>query len=215
MFRLRYAEAVATPSIYQQALGSRFAQLDPGLHAYFGAVPTGSAGVGRGVFRVAGSRVALLRPVFAVMAWRGILFPDSDHDVPFTVVNVAASDGSLRATRTFEFRRRTRRMYDRMVADGSRLVDRLGRRGGLEVALSAEVFDGRLRLTSERLAAHVRRVRLPLPHWARVTIEERWTGGLQDVDVRIRMPLLGEVFRYAGSFTFEHVPISDLERMPR
>ncbi|MFB8388432.1 DUF4166 domain-containing protein [Microbacterium sp. NPDC055910] len=209
---------MATPSIYQQALGSRFSQLDPGLHAYFGAIPTGTAGVGSGIYSVAGSRIAWLRPVFAMMAWRGILFPDFVRDVPFTVVNIAEPDGSLSATRTFDFprrTRRTRRMCDRMTADGERLRDRLGRRGGLEVTLGIRVVDGELHLSSERLALHLRRLRIPLPHWARVSVRERWAGGIQHVDVRIRMPLLGDVFRYAGSFTFAHVPLTDPERMPR
>jgi hypothetical protein len=47
--------------------------------------------------------------------------------------------------------------------------------------------------------------RLPLPRFARVVVTERpdprGDSG-QRVDVRIRVPLLGEVFRYAGTFTY-------------
>lgn len=57
---------------------------------------------------------------------------------------------------------------------------------------------------------------LPLTRFAGVTVHERaaspaGTGAppAQAVDVRITMPMLGEVFRYAGTFTYAVVPIAD------
>lgn len=136
-------------------------------------------------------------------------------DAPFSVVNTAHADGSLTAARTVRFGARRRVMVDRMSVERRALVDRIGRRGGLEVALDVHVEGGALRLQSRRIALRLRRVRVPLGRLAEVTVIERAAparaGGEGDtaadaprqaVDVRIRVPLLGEVFRYAGTFTY-------------
>ncbi|WP_242088600.1 DUF4166 domain-containing protein [Microbacterium lacticum] len=202
-------------SVYERVLGDRIDKLDAGLRRYFGALPEGCVGVGHGVFEVAGSRVRVLWPVWRFLAWRGVLLPERGCDVPFSVVNTAHADGSLTAARTVRFGARRRVMVDRMSVERRALVDRIGRRGGLEVALDVRVEGGALRLQSRRIALRLRRVRVPLGRLAEVTVIERAApapaGGEGDtaadaprqaVDVRIRMPLLGEVFRYAGTFTY-------------
>ncbi|WP_447946422.1 DUF4166 domain-containing protein [Microbacterium lacticum] len=78
-------------------------------------------------------------------------------DVPFSVVNTAHADGSLRAARTVRFGARRRVMVDRMSVERRALVDRIGRRGGLEVALDVHVEGGALRLQSRRIALRLRR----------------------------------------------------------
>ena len=45
-------------------------------------------------------------------------------------------------------------------------------------------------------------LRIRLPQFAIVTVSESWLDGRQHVDVRLRSPLLGEWFRYAGSFSY-------------
>jgi hypothetical protein len=196
-------------SVYQRALGEQYALLDPHLQTYFGPVPHGSVGRGSGVYTVAGSRYRLLRPALAFLAWRRILFPELGINVPFTVINTPSSDGRLSAVRTFDFPRRTRVMEDTMTVINGQLHDRLGKRRGLEVALHLVVESGGLRMTSTRLALHVGRVRIPLPRVATMTLDERTDptiSGRQRVDVRITAPLLGEVFRYTGTFTYEVGP---------
>lgn len=201
-----------TRSVYEQALGRRFGQIDPGLQRYFRLPPAGMVGVGRGVYDIAGSRWWMLRPVLAGMARRDILFPELGRDVPFTVVNTPHSDGTLTARRSFVFPARVRVMRDTMsVADGL-IVDRIGRRGELEVGLDLDVVNGQVRLRSRRLALRLGRVRVPLPPVATVTVVETVEGAGQRVDVRIRMPPLGEIFRYTGSFTYAFVPRTDNER---
>ena len=84
------------------------------------------------------------------------------------------------------------------------LLEFLGRRRGLEVRLRLTVTDGLLRIRSDRQWLHLGRARIPLPRFATVTVAESWTDGSQHVDVRLRSPLLGEWFRYAGSFSYRY-----------
>jgi hypothetical protein len=104
--------------------------------------------------------------------------------------------------RTFVFPRRTRVMVDAMsVVDGA-LHDRLGRRGGLEVAFALSVVDGGMRMRSGRQWLRLGPVRFRIPGLVRVQLAETARGDWQHVDVRMTAPVLGEVFRYAGSFTY-------------
>ncbi|KQZ85541.1 hypothetical protein ASD56_04270 [Microbacterium sp. Root166] len=201
--------AVPAPSVYQRVLGDEFSRLDPRLQRYFGPLAPGEAGVGTGVYEEAGSRIRMLRPLLSVMARRNVLFPEYGHGVPFTVVNSAAADGTLSAVRTFAFGERVRIMEDTMEVAGGALVDRLGKRRGLEVGIRLSVIDGGLRMRSTRLALWIGRLRLPLPRLAVMHLDERMDpagAARQCVDVRITAPLLGEVFRYAGAFTYERRP---------
>jgi hypothetical protein len=172
------------------------------LQSYFRG---GGVGVGSGVFEIAGSRVRILRPLLAYLAWRRILFPEYARDVPFEVTNTPTSGGGLDAVRTFHLPARDRSLEDSMrVVDGE-LHEFLGRRRGLEVRLRLTVTDGLLRIRSDRQWLHLGRARIPLPRFATVTVAESWTDGSQHVDVRLRSPLLGEWFRYAGSFSYRYL----------
>ena len=194
-------------SVYQRVLEDDFARLAPELRDYFSAPPAGSVGRGHGVYEVAGSRQRWLAPVFALLAWRRILFPELGHDVPFTVTNIPGPGDGLSSRREFHFPGRDRVMHDTMHVVDGRLHDFLGRRGGLEVRLAVTVGSGgALRMLSDRAWLHLRGLRLPLPALlsARVDLDERWVDGHQRVDVRMRHPLLGEIFRYTGTFTYRY-----------
>ncbi|MGO2751226.1 MAG: DUF4166 domain-containing protein [Pseudoclavibacter sp.] len=234
-------------SVYELVLGDEVAQLHPQLGRYFGLIPADHEGRGRGVYSWAGPRHRVLRPVFAWLAWRRILFPERGRDVPFTVVNSPDATGGLSARREFEFARVTRVMEDTMrVVQGedgtARLVDRLGRGRGLEVDLELRVHDGGLRMRSTRLGLRMRvpvlersvpvlsrrgrargcgvgvrtrTLRVPLPRLVTMTLDERAHpdgNGRQRVDVRLRAPLLGDVFRYIGDFEYAVVPRSSSSR---
>ncbi|GAA3030905.1 DUF4166 domain-containing protein [Microbacterium dextranolyticum] len=194
---------VPATSVYERTLGARLDELDARLRSYFRALPPGAVGVGRGTFEAVGPTSRLLRPVFAALVRPRILFAESGRDVPFTVRNAPQPDGSLTAWRDVHFPGGTRTMQDRMRAEGAALIDRIGRRGELEVTLDVAIIDGGLRLASRRLAWWIGGVRIPLPPLARVTVDERMRGPRQHVDARVHVALLGEVFRYSGSFTYE------------
>ena len=97
---------------------------------------------------------------------------ESGRDIPFVVENRAAADGTLRGTRWFGFPRVTRVMRDTMHVDGGEIVQRLGRRGGLEVRLAARASAEGMLLRSRRLAWRIRGLRVPLPRIAGVEVRE-------------------------------------------
>jgi hypothetical protein len=191
-----------TDSVYQRVLGSELAGLKPELQTYFSA--RGGVGIGAGVFEVAGSPIRVLRPVLSYLAWRRILFPEYGHDVPFDITNTPRPDGGLEAVRIFHLPGRDRQLEDTMRVVDGRLHDFLGRRRGFEVRMVITITDGLLQMRSDRQWLHLGRLRIPLPPFATVTVNESWSNGRQRVDVRLWSPLLGEWFRYAGSFTYRY-----------
>jgi hypothetical protein len=177
------------PSPYEATLD--LDGLHPRLRAYFGEIPAGSIGVGRGVFDVVGTPKRWLWPVLWVLGRQGVVFPAWARDVPFTVVN-RPEGGALHGIRTFHFARGDRQMVDLMSASDG-LVDELGTRRQYRAELSGEVVDGGLRLRSTSMR--------PLP--GRVEVVERWDDGLQHVAVVITAPLIGRVYEYSGYFSYE------------
>ncbi|CAL4859860.1 DUF4166 domain-containing protein [Microbacterium sp. MM2322] len=205
-------DAGAPASVYQRALGSTFAELSPALQRYFGEIPAGHVGVGEGVYDIVGSRYR--RRAASLLRWSArheVLFPEIGRDIPFVIENRPLT-GRLAGSRWFGFPGRVRVMRDTMHTAGDEIVERLGRRGGLEVRLTPRVEDGGMVLRSRGLAWRVRGIRVPLPRVAAVEVresEDPAEAGRQRVDVRLRMLLLGEVFRYSGSFAYRIVPEDD------
>ena len=219
MFRKR-ADASTTASggsVYERVLGDRFAELDPRLHAYFGAIPEGLEGVGVGVFQEAGLRIRLLRPLFALLGSWHVAFAEYGVGIPFTIRNTPTSDGSLRAARTFRFPTATREMADVMRNVDGRLVDRVGVRGRVEVELDVCVVGGQLTMRSRRLALRIAGLRMPLPPLVRLLIREQALAGgeaAQHVDVRMKAPIVGEIYGYRGTFAYALRARAEPDRMP-
>jgi hypothetical protein len=194
-----------TDSVYRRVLGSQFENLKPELRSYFGGDATGAPGIGTGVFEIAGSSRRWLKPLLSYLGWRRILFPELETAVPFEVVNTPRADGSLDAVRTLRFSNgRERALVDTMRVVDGRLHDFLGTRGGLEARFALTVENGLLRMSSDRLWLHLGFARIRIPQLATVTVAESWLEGQQHVDVRLRGPLVGEWFRYAGSFNYRY-----------
>jgi hypothetical protein len=89
------------------------------------------------------------------------------------------------------------------VVDG-RLHDFMGNRRGFEVRMKLTVAGGLLEMRSDRQWIRVLGLRVRIPQLATVTVSESWGGDHQHVDVRLHTPLLGDWFRYAGSFTYNY-----------
>lgn len=212
MFRKRPDASAPTPageSVYERVLGDRVADLHPRLRRYFGSIPEGFEGVGEGVYREAGLRNCLLRPVFALLARGRIAFPEYGRGVRFTIRNAPGPGGVRHAVRSFAFPSATREMTDSMRVVDGRLIDRVGSRGRVEVELDLLVCDGRMQMRSRRIALRVAGLRLPLPPLVKLVIEERASStdpGAQHVDVRMIAPVLGEIYGYRGTFTYDLRP---------
>jgi hypothetical protein len=189
-----------TQSVYEQVLGPDFDLLAPELRAYFSGGDR--VGVGRGVFEVAGCRLAVLRPVLVYLARQRILFPEFAREVPFEIVNTPTANGELDALRTFRLPERDRPLEDTLRVIDGRLHDFMGNNRGFEVRLVLTIAGGFLTMRSDRQWVRILGARIRIPQLASVTVSESWVGGRQHVDVRLTTPLIGEWFRYAGSFTY-------------
>jgi hypothetical protein len=191
-----------TQSVYERVLGSDFELLAPELRAYFSGGH--GVGVGSGVFEVAGCRLAIFRPVLAYLARQRILFPEFARDVPFDIVNTPTATGEVDALRTFHLPARDRPLEDTMRVIDGQLHDFMGNKRGFEVRMALAITDGFLTMRSDRQWVRILGARVRIPQLATVTVSESWLNGHQHVDVRLRTPVIGEWFRYAGSFTYSY-----------
>lgn len=211
-------EAVA--SVYQLALGPDFRLLQPELQQYFSLSPAARndggvtvSGVGSGTFDVAGCPVPVLRPFLGLASSDNALFPEYQHQVPFTIENraslAAGGQPQLTAIRTLHFENRTRIMEDRTSWDDAlgTAVGALGRSGRLLTDLTCSVGSGgRMRIVSRRsrLAAGRRSVLLPLLFDAAAFTEQWWDESDQRFRIRTKViqRQFGTVLEYDGSFTY-------------
>ena len=200
-------------SVYRVLLGDRVDLLQPQLSNYVDGAVRGDAGVGRGAYEFAGPSKRWLAPLFTLATRTNALFGERGSNVGLTVVNVPHSDRRgrvcLSSTRSFAFPGVTRTMEDTMLAGRDGLLhDFLGRRRFLEVSLRLGLSSqGWLRMRSVGTWVWIGRLRVPLPRIfsARVDLTERWDSATasQKVDVTLTHPVLGRVFEYRGSFTYE------------
>lgn len=189
-----------TRSVFERALGPAVADLPEPLRTHVSAV---GAGIGEGVFASAGCTKRMLRPLLRLLARRGVLFPDHGTDVPFRIVNTPTADGGLHTVRTFRFPAGDRVLEDTLRVVDGHLHDFLGRRNGLEVHMLLTVDEAGLRMRSGPQWVRAGRLRVRVPRLARVTVLDTVADGRRHIDVRLRTPMLGEWFRYAGEFAYE------------
>ncbi|MCU1475861.1 MAG: hypothetical protein JWQ64_554 [Subtercola sp.] len=203
-------------SPYEAALGDLLTGLHPRLRAYFGAIPAGCVGVGSGVFDIVGSPRRWVRLLLRVLEAENIAFAVWQTNVPFRVENRPVIDPlgrvAVTARRTFDFggSAGTKTMLDAITATEHGLVDYLGRHRRLAAHLIANIPDGELHLTSTSLRLHLGRAHFAIPRVIapRVQLTERFdeADGRQHVSVRIVAPVIGTVYEYGGSFTYDILP---------
>lgn len=198
----------STSSPWQLALGDRFDELHPRLQTYFGPIPAGSVGRGRGVFDVVGTPRRWLWPVLALLSPARVLFPVWQKDVAFTVVNTPGE--SLKAERVFEFSKGHRTMRDAVGWSDGRLQDVLGSPPRVCVRLRARVVGGDLRLDSTATWLILGGIRFPVPAilGPRMALTESiGTDGRQHVAFALTAPLVGRIYEYRGSFDYRVEPL--------
>lgn len=188
-----------TASIFRRALGDDFSRLHPQLQRYFD--PPGGGVRGEGVFEEAGSRLRWLAPGWRVLAGFGLLFPEYGTGVPFTVSLVPLSPGRVATTRRLQFPDVPRVITDETHLVAGRLID-VHARGRILVHMVPRVLgDGSLRMTAAATRLRVASALIPMPT-VPITLVQRWDDARQlfVIEVRLRLPLLGEVFGYRGTF---------------
>jgi hypothetical protein len=172
-------------SLYEQVLGSRFAELDEpvqrfhrlrGRHELHGSVKTQAPATlpARLLGRLLGTPMTS-----ATGPIRFELDAQQHHEV---------------WTRHFP----TRLMTSTMRREGPYLIERLG---PARLTFRLEAEDGKLSMRLVRM--HV--LGVPCPAWARprIVAEETGDAGLLCFDVRASLPLIGEVARYAGALRMD------------
>lgn len=163
----------------------------------------------------------ILTPLFRLMGSLRILVPRTGRDVPTQLV---VRPGKTRSgnpfhvwDRTFDFdepiRFPTTLIYD---AEIDHLVDLVAPRNSLHMVWEAHFAAPRtFTLASAAIALRLRRRRIWLPAWlwpwvfGRVRfaqVARTPDDDTVDIDLRLRHPLMGEVFGYRGTFRATRVP---------
>lgn len=197
------------PAAYAAALGERINDLHPALRAYFSPIPDGHVGIGEGTFDEVGTSQRWLRPFLRVLEPAGVLYAGQEQRVPFRVHN-RPDRGSVVAERTLRFTGKTWIMRDRVThVGGGHVVDSLGAPARIAALFRVDTKNGALVLTSTRVGVRLGRLRIRVPSAVspRVQLIERFddTRQMQHVDARVRLPLLGEIYRYRGYFDYRIV----------
>lgn len=202
-------------SVFVRVLGDTAERLRPEVLEYVSGPPDGMrAGVGRGVFAVAGSPYRRAAALFRVLTGPDVMLNTFERDVSFTIVNrpvVAGTRVRLEAARSFAFRRGQQRFVDvlEVGAQPGTVVNTLGRAGRVEVLLECTVTpDGGLRMRSRAARVRVGSRVIRLPKWCSVVAEsvDGWDALSQQhtISVVVRNPLLGTLVRYRGSFGYAY-----------
>jgi hypothetical protein len=202
-------------SIYQRALGPRFAQLHPRIQQRFGFSSTdGLACIGRGTMERGWLGRIYTSPFLAVGTWRNIMFPEAGKNIPFTIENYAYRDSFGRETvtwvRTFDFAQHTRRFDATMIYSESRgkIVDYLGTHQHLAVDIDLDVAEnGGLRLygREQRFYEGPLAFRFPMALSGYADVCEWFddTTGRFQIEVKVTNRTWGPLFGYRGSFDAE------------
>ena len=202
-------------SIYQRALGADFGRLHPAIAARFGfSSADGHGSVGTGVMDEIWRAPGFTRPFLAFGTWRNIMFPETGHDIPFTIENFPYVDSWGRETvtfvRTFELGHTRRRFDATMVWSEKRqcVVDYLGTHQHLAADVHLAVDDRgglHLRTSEQRFHERAASFRFPASLTGTGDVHEWFDEdtGRHRIEVVVSNPRLGRLFGYRGSFTAE------------
>lgn len=206
-------------SIYQRALGADFDRLHPEIQARFGfSSADGHGSIGVGVMDEIWRKGGFPRPFLAFGTWRNIMFPETGHDIPFTIENWPYVDRHGRETvtfvRTFELPQGRRRFDATMVYSErrGRVVDYLGTHQHLAADVDLSVDDqGGLHLRTGAQRFYERSLGFSFPMLLSGTGEvHEWYDeqvGRHRIEVVVSNPVFGRLFGYRGSFTAVRRPI--------
>jgi hypothetical protein len=143
--------------------------------------------------------------LLAYLARQRILFSEFARKAPFDIVNTPRADGELDARRVFHRGSRDRTLEDTMRVVDGRLHDFMGKKRSFEVPMVLSITAGTVTMCSDRQWIRLLGVRFPIPQLATVTVVESWSNGRRHMGVRLHTAVIGEWFRYAGSFTYSAI----------
>jgi hypothetical protein len=151
-----------------------------------------------------------LRPLFTMLAWADILFPETGRNVPVSLTIEPDGRGGDVWRRTFAFARE-RRFNATMAYEGSSVIERLGPGGMLQVPwhLRVESADA-IQITTGETCVRLGGLRLRFPRWLRFKVGARQLArphGRMELDLVVTHPRLGRIFGYAGTFTVQREAI--------
>ena len=145
-----------------------------------------------------------LRPLFTILAWADILFPETGRDVPVSLTIEPDGHGGDVWRRTFAFARE-RRFTATMAYQGSTVIERLGPHGILEVPWHLRVQSAdAIQITTGETRLRVSGLRLRFPRWLRFKVgalQRARPHGRMELDLVVTHPRLGKIFGYSGTFT--------------
>lgn len=208
-------------SIYERALGSDFRRLHPQLQRRFGFSSADRvASVGTGVMDHIWKGRLYTEPFLRVGTWRRIMFPETGHNIPFTIENYAFVDRFGRETvswiRTFTSRR-TRRFDAYMIYSESRcrIVDYLGSHEHLAVDIDLNVDEaGGLRLRSgcQRFYEGLVGFNFPMFFSGIADVREWYDEDAKcfRIVVDVHNRVWGGLFGYRGRFNVDWVHIAEV-----
>ena len=208
-------------SIYERALGSDFLRLHPQLQRRFGFSSADRiASVGTGVMDDIWKGRLYTEPFLRVGAWRRIMFPETGHNIPFTIENYAFVDRFGRETvswiRTFTSRR-TRRFDAYMIysESRSRIVDYLGSHEHLAVDIDLKVDEAgglRLRSGSQRFYEGLVGFNFPMFFSGIADVREWYDDDSKcfRIVVDVHNRVWGGLFGYRGRFNVDWVHITEV-----
>lgn len=213
-------------SIYQQAMGSQFARLHPQIQKRFGfSSQDNLASIGRGVMQEVRYGKFYTLPFLYVGTWRNIMFPQSGHNVPFTIENYAYQDQFGRETvtwiRKYQFPNMTRRFDATMIysQQRGRIVDYLGTHQHLavDIDLSVDPKGGlRLRSGEQRFYEGLIGFRFPMLFSGVADVCEWYDdqSGQFNISVNVTNRAWGNLFSYRGQFGVEYMPVESTGAIP-
>lgn len=198
-------------SIYMHAMGESFTALHPRIRERFGFSSMDRvASIGKGTMDLVWHAKWATLPLYAGTL-RHIMFPQSGRDIPFTIENYAYVDRFGRETvtwiRKFKFPRGIRRFDATMVYCEQRscIVDYLGNRQHLAVDLELDAAPGggvQIHSGEQRFYEGKVGFKVPALLTGQAAVREEYDDeiGKYRIQVQVTHPLLGPIFKYAGTF---------------
>ena len=196
--------------IYANWLGDLYLQLHPQLQKRYRLLE-GEEFYAEGTMTLVATRPKLFKPLYTLLTWNDLLFPESGTNIPFSLhmctkrINDCTID--VIWTRTLHFEHTTRRFISTMRINEPtyEATDYLGSPALLASPIEPTVTqDGTFIMSSAKQFAPSPLGLIPLPKLmgGRVIVEEGYNEKREHFTIHVSMhnPIFGTMMQYAGHF---------------